>query len=72
MHKLLFIHETENDAVFQCTICGQKIGFNKPGIGEPTAVKTDGGWAAPDGCEIYLEKCKEVEPLSSETDGYSE
>lgn len=72
VHNLVFVEETENDAVFQCVICGQKIDFNKPGIGEPSAVKTDGGWAAPEGYEVYLDKCKEIEHPSPEIDEYHE
>lgn len=36
-HQWQWVRETETDNVFQCGKCLEEIGFNKPGIGEPSA-----------------------------------
>jgi hypothetical protein len=41
--------ETATDAVFTCVTCGNVLGFNKPGIGFPTAVPNgDGTYSTPE------------------------
>lgn len=46
-HQLAFDHETATDAVFACAMCGEVIGFNKQGIGEPCATQVNGVWVPP-------------------------
>ena len=36
-HQWQWVRETDTDNVFQCQKCLLELGFNKPGIGEPSA-----------------------------------
>ena len=57
-HNLEFFEETAADAVFKCRDCGAIIGFNKPGIGEPSAIALEGGgWAHPERPEQWMTDC---------------
>lgn len=41
------VEEIGADVVFTCLTCGAKIGFNKPGIGEPAAIEGEPGQYTP-------------------------
>lgn len=60
-HSMVLKEETATDVLFECSNCGTLLGFNKPGIGEPVPVQTEGGWAPPEGFESYIGPCKEDE-----------
>lgn len=38
-HQLHYVQEVGNDVLFECSLCHQRIQFNKEGIGEPCAVQ---------------------------------
>lgn len=61
-HTWAFSHETATDHVFACSICGTVIGFNKPGIGEPTADLTGETPAPPPEADDYVGPCNEETP----------
>ena len=46
------------NANFRCLNCGLEIGFNKPGTGQPSALKVAGVWAAPREPEQWLGPCE--------------
>lgn len=56
-HTLAFSHETEVDAVFVCSTCGQPIGFNKIPESDPHAVLVDGVWTAPETHDQWMSPC---------------
>lgn len=58
-HELKFLEETKTDVVFQCIHCEQKIGFNKPGTGEPAALFDEGVWFPDPDFAKYLNPCIE-------------
>lgn len=58
-HVWAFSHETENDHVFQCSVCGAFIGFNKPGIGTPNAVMVNDVLTPPEDADKYVDACIE-------------
>jgi hypothetical protein len=57
MHALTYLHETVTDAVFICSTCGEIIGFNKEGIGEPHASLVDGVWTPPENPDQWMSPC---------------
>lgn len=57
MHTLIFSHETEIDAVFVCTVCGEMIGFNKSETSEPHATRVDGVWTHPENPDQWMAPC---------------
>lgn len=58
-HNFLMKEVTDTDVVFQCSVCGALLGFNKPGIGEPAAVSLgDGTWEAPADAHLYIGECQ--------------
>lgn len=59
-HSFQFKHTTELDAVFECTKCGEVIGFNLPGIGEPAAIVTDTGYTTPENPDQWSVPCTEA------------
>lgn len=61
-HAFVFSHETEADHVFVCSVCGTVIGFNKPGIGTPTADLSGETPAAPAIADEYVGPCSEENP----------
>lgn len=56
-HEFVFDTETDQDHVFVCTKCGAAIGFNKPGIGVPTADVSGPTPAPPADVEDYVTPC---------------
>jgi hypothetical protein len=57
-HALVFTSVVGNDARFQCSVCGQIIGFNKEGIGQPYATDNgDGTWSHPDNPDQWMDIC---------------
>lgn len=60
MHEVIFLEETDTDVVFKCVRCEKLIGFNKPGVGEPSPTLKDGTWVPPKGFEIYMDPCQEA------------
>ena len=57
-HTLVYDSETTTDIVFKCTKCSKVIGFNKPGIGEPSAFQdVDGSWDHPTNPEQWMGEC---------------
>lgn len=59
-HTFVFLEETEQDHVFECSKCGTKIGFNKPGIGWPTADLSGPTPVPPYDVHVYVEPCTEI------------
>lgn len=52
------VQESDPDVLFACTLCGARIGFNKPGIGEPHAVPVDGGgWLPHPDFNNWMDRC---------------
>jgi hypothetical protein len=53
--------ETDTDVVFTCSTCGLAIGFNKPGIGEPSVVPVvghpDDDWHPPESFLTRTHEC---------------
>jgi hypothetical protein len=58
MHEIIFDHEEGNDAVFKCIKCNAPIGFNKEGIGDPSAKFVDGVWVAPENYNDWMSPCE--------------
>lgn len=58
-HVFTFEHENTIDIYFSCSICGQVLGFNKPGLGEPHAIPNGASWDAPDDHDKYIGPCNE-------------
>lgn len=56
-HDLVHVGENETDILFACNTCGKPIGFNRPGIGEPSPVQENGEWHAPDDADKYMDPC---------------
>lgn len=57
-HTLIYDSETTTDIVFKCSVCGRIIGFNKPGIGEPSATQDlVGTWIHPNNPEQWMGDC---------------
>lgn len=54
IHALSFTAETVTDAVFTCAGCGEVIGFNKEGIGEPHATLVAGVWMPPGNYDTWM------------------
>lgn len=62
-HSIQFSHETTEDAVFTCTVCGTTVGFNKAGVamplqGEPHSEFTNGEWVLPADADVYFGECQ--------------
>lgn len=57
-HSFVFSHESDTDHVFVCSKCGMELGFNKPGVGLPTADLSGGTPAPPLDAEIYVTPCE--------------
>jgi len=54
MHAYAQSGETDTDILFTCTVCGNVLGFNKPGIGLPCAVDNgDGTYSAPENADQW-------------------
>lgn len=45
--------QTATDVLWRCNVCRREIGFNKPGVGEPSATYT----AYPANIDDYLDVC---------------
>lgn len=59
-HTLVLDHVNTIDVRFVCQTCGQVIGFNKPGIGQPAAADLGGGsWAPPENPDFWMSPCTE-------------
>lgn len=58
-HEFVFSLETETDHIFVCTICSAVIGFNKPGVGSPNAIVTEGDPLPPEDICHYVDPCFE-------------
>lgn len=56
-HQVVFDHETDTDAVFVCTACGQPIGFNKAVESEPRATLVDNVWTHPENPDEWMSPC---------------
>ena len=56
-HTLQFQEETAADVIFACSICGELIGFNKPGIGEPFPILVAGAWQPPENPDQWMSPC---------------
>lgn len=64
-HQWVFDSETETDNVWRCTECGTPCGFNKPGVGEPSATSTE----FPEDIDKYVGVCpKLAEPKTEVQD----
>lgn len=59
MHNFIYDHETLEDAVFLCSKCGQELGFNKEGLGEPHATPNGMAWDIPADHDQYIGPCNE-------------
>jgi hypothetical protein len=57
-HDFVFSYETASDHVFTCSKCGVEIGFNKPGVGSPTADLSGPMPAFPTEGEAYVTPCE--------------
>lgn len=58
MHKFVFNRTDKLNAIFVCAICEVEIGFNLPGVGEPTAVDLgDGTYATPPKPDQWADPC---------------
>jgi hypothetical protein len=60
MHKLNFKEIVGNDVIFECELCGNIIGFNKEGVGEPSAKEVDGVWVHPENPEQWMGECPQA------------
>jgi len=56
-HNLVQFDDTGKDVVFQCTKCLQLVGFNRPEIGEPSAIDNGGIWSTPDNPTQWMSPC---------------
>lgn len=57
-HQLAYDVEIATDVIFRCRACAAVIGFNKPGVGEPSAIALKGGgWATPENPDQWMEPC---------------
>lgn len=57
-HNLVFVSDTDIDALFSCARCGASIGFNKLGIGEPFAIFEAGAWVPPTNFGFWMGPCE--------------
>lgn len=65
MHSFVVIGQTDTNVDFQCSNCMEIIGFNKPGVGEPSAVDNNGVWIPPEDVAKYVgPSCAAVIPES--------
>jgi hypothetical protein len=58
MHTLTHIGENETDILFCCARCGAEIGFNKPGLGAPSAIPVGEGWTHPESPDQWMGPCE--------------
>lgn len=56
-HAFYFTHDDVSNHYFTCMKCGYVMGFNKPGVGEPTADLSSGEPEFPFGGEVYTSPC---------------
>lgn len=57
-HNFVFAYETSADHVFECVKCGLILGFNKPGVGLPTAELGGDVPKPPLDAETYVSECE--------------
>lgn len=58
-HQWVVRRETDTDVEFECSNCGTLNGFNKPGIGSPSAIPVPPNqWEAPPDADRYVGECQ--------------
>lgn len=62
MHQFVFDTETKTDVEFVCSTCRIRLGFNKPGVGTPSAVRSGLSWVVPKDADYYTSPCTDPTP----------